>query len=105
MVLKSFSDMLEGRLKADKTRARAFKGKTLTFSHLRSVDPVLLSTARSLSAVKRSFSGLIITALFQILIIRISGSVALLADTIHNFGDAATAVSPGFAFLPCGKTR
>jgi cation diffusion facilitator family transporter len=63
------------------------------------VDPELLSTERGLSAVKWSFAGLMITALFQILIVWISGSVALLADTIHNFGDAATAVPLGFAFL------
>ncbi|AKB76976.1 Cobalt-zinc-cadmium resistance protein [Methanosarcina horonobensis HB-1 = JCM 15518] len=63
------------------------------------VDPELLSTDRGLSAVKWSFTGLIITALFQILVVWISGSVALLADTIHNFGDAATAIPLGFAFL------
>jgi cation diffusion facilitator family transporter len=39
------------------------------------------------------------TALIQILIVWASGSVALLADTIHNFGDAATAVPLGFAFI------
>lgn len=63
------------------------------------VDPELFSTGRGLSAVKWSFAGLIITAFFQILVVRISGSVALLADTIHNFGDAATAIPLGFAFL------
>ena len=39
------------------------------------------------------------TALFQILIYWASGSVALLADTIHNFGDAATAIPLGIAFI------
>ena len=63
------------------------------------VDPELLSTARGLYAVKWSFIGLIATALFQIYVVRVSGSVALLADTIHNFGDAATAIPLGFAFL------
>ena len=63
------------------------------------MDPELLSTARGLSAVKWSFFGLMITALFQILAVWLSGSVALLADTIHNFGDAATAVPLGLAFL------
>jgi cation diffusion facilitator family transporter len=43
------------------------------------------------------------TTLFQIFIVRASGSVALLADTIHNFGDAATAVPLGFAFFPRKK--
>lgn len=63
------------------------------------VDPELLSTSRGLYAVKLSFAGLMATALFQIFIVWVSGSVALLADTIHNFGDAATAVPLGLAFL------
>ncbi len=36
---------------------------------------------------------------FQVIIVRHSGSVALLADTIHNFSDALTAVPLLFAFL------
>ena len=40
-----------------------------------------------------------ITALLQVGVVLISGSVALLADTIHNFGDAATAIPLGIAFL------
>ncbi len=36
--------------------------------------------------------------MFQIIIVLISGSVALLADTIHNFGDAATAIPLWIAF-------
>ncbi|AKB34928.1 Cobalt-zinc-cadmium resistance protein [Methanosarcina siciliae C2J] len=40
-----------------------------------------------------------VTAVLQILVVYISGSVALLADTIHNFGDAATAIPLGFAFI------
>ena len=63
------------------------------------MDPELLSTSKGLYAVKWSFLGLMITALFQILIVWASGSVALLADTIHNFGDATTAVPLGLAFL------
>ena len=63
------------------------------------VDPELLSTSRGLHAVKWSFAGLMATAFFQILVVWVSGSVALLADTIHNFGDAATAIPLGFAFL------
>jgi len=39
------------------------------------------------------------TALIQTVVIVFSGSVALLADTIHNFADAATAIPLGFAFL------
>jgi Co/Zn/Cd efflux system component len=35
----------------------------------------------------------------QLLVFVISGSVALLADMIHNFGDALTAVPLGIAFF------
>ena len=62
------------------------------------VDQTILTTARGIWAVKWSFIGLFITALFQIFIVWLSGSVALLADTIHNFADAATAIPLWFAF-------
>jgi cation diffusion facilitator family transporter len=39
------------------------------------------------------------TAVGQTLIFALSGSVALLADLIHNFGDAATAFPLGIAFV------
>ena len=63
------------------------------------VGPELLSMDRGFYAVKWSFAGLMITALFQVLVFSISGSTALLTDTIHNFGNAATAVPRGFAFI------
>jgi cation diffusion facilitator family transporter len=43
--------------------------------------------------------GLLATALFQVAIVLISGSAALLADTIHNFADALTAVPLWIAFV------
>jgi cation diffusion facilitator family transporter len=43
--------------------------------------------------------GLLVTAIFQAVIVAFSGSVALLADTIHNIGDAATAVPLWIAFV------
>jgi cation diffusion facilitator family transporter len=63
------------------------------------VDPTLLTTERGIWAVKWSFFWLFITAVFQVVVVVLSGSVALLADTIHNFGDAATAVPLWFAFM------
>ena len=63
------------------------------------VDPSITSTARGLWALKWSFVGLMITALLQVVVVILSGSVALLADTIHNFADAATAIPLGIAFL------
>ncbi len=63
------------------------------------VDPSIASTARGLWALKWSFLGLMVTALLQTVVVVLSGSVALLADTIHNFADAATAIPLGVAFL------
>ena len=63
------------------------------------VDSALESSARGLWALKVSLFGLGATALFQLVIVFISGSVALLADTVHNFSDALTAVPLGIAFL------
>jgi cation diffusion facilitator family transporter len=49
-------------------------------------------------AVKWSFAALLVTALVQLVVVVLSGSVALLSDTIHNFGDALTAVPLWVAF-------
>jgi cation diffusion facilitator family transporter len=62
------------------------------------VDPTLLTTERGIWAIKWSFVGLLITAVLQVFVVALSGSVALLADTIHNFGDAATAIPLWIAF-------
>jgi cation diffusion facilitator family transporter len=63
------------------------------------VDPVLATTERGIWAIKWSFVILGVTAALQLGIVILSGSVALLADTIHNVGDAATAVPLWMAFL------
>ncbi len=62
------------------------------------VDPAVLADARGARAVKASLLWLLATALFQGVVVWFSGSVALLSDTIHNFGDAATAVPLWAAF-------
>jgi len=67
------------------------------------VDPTIFTTERGIWAVKWSFLWLSATALFQAVIVLISGSVALLADTIHNIGDAATAIPLWFAFILARK--
>jgi cation diffusion facilitator family transporter len=56
------------------------------------VDPSIATTARGIWAVKWSFAILAITAAAQLVVVALSGSVALLADTIHNMGDAGTAI-------------
>ncbi|MGH2398305.1 MAG: cation diffusion facilitator family transporter [bacterium] len=63
------------------------------------IEPSVSTTARGIWAIKWSFAGLIVTALLQTLVVWISGSVALLADTIHNFGDASTAIPLWIAFM------
>jgi cation diffusion facilitator family transporter len=67
------------------------------------VDPSVFTTQQGIWAVKWSFAGLSATALFQVIIVLLSGSVALLADTIHNIGDAATAIPLWFAFTLARK--
>jgi cation diffusion facilitator family transporter len=78
-------------------RAREHSGAAHGHAH-GVVDPTLLTTARGMWAIKWSFVGLFVTALFQVVVVWFSGSVALLADTIHNFGDAATAIPLWVAF-------
>ncbi len=68
------------------------------------LDPNL-ATNRGMWALKVSLAGLLVTALFQIVIVIISGSVALLADTIHNFSDALTAIPLGLAFWLSRRAR
>ena len=62
------------------------------------VDPSVAASERGIWAVKWSFAGLMATALLQVVVVVLSGSVALLSDTIHNFGDALTAVPLWVAF-------
>ena len=64
-----------------------------------SIDTALTSSAEGLRALKISLAGLTLTAALQLVVVRASGSVALLGDTIHNFADALTAVPLGVAFL------
>lgn len=63
-----------------------------------SVDDTLESTAAGIRTVKISLLVLGLTALIQIVIVVMSGSVALAADTIHNCADALTAVPLWIAF-------
>ncbi len=63
-----------------------------------SVDTALESSAEGIRAVKISLLVLGITAALQAAIVAVTGSVALLADTIHNFSDALTALPLWVAF-------
>jgi len=63
------------------------------------IDPALFATRRGIWAVRWSLIGLGATAVFQAVIVFLSGSVALLADTVHNLGDATTALPLWLAFV------
>lgn len=63
------------------------------------VDPSIATSDRGIWALKWSFVGLMVTAALQVVVVIYSGSVALLADTIHNFADAATAIPLAIAFV------
>jgi len=63
------------------------------------IDPEIMTSERGIWAVKWSLVGLLITALLQAVVFWFSGSVALLADLIHNVGDAMTALPLGIAFF------
>lgn len=63
------------------------------------IDPSIKRSREGLRAVGISLAVLGIVALGQLAIYVLSGSVALLADLIHNFGDAATAIPLAIAFL------
>ncbi|MEM8533063.1 MAG: cation diffusion facilitator family transporter [Chloroflexota bacterium] len=63
------------------------------------VDRALTGSERGIRAVKISLVGLFITAFLQVIIVAFSGSVALLADTIHNFSDGLTSIPLWIAFV------
>jgi len=63
------------------------------------IDPSIRRSRAGLRAVVVSLGVLGATAAIQAAIYIATGSVALLADLIHNFGDALTAVPLGAAFL------
>ena len=62
------------------------------------MDPVVFTSDRGIWATKVSLVGLLATAVIQVAVFLATGSVALLADTVHNFGDAATAFPLWIAF-------
>jgi len=64
-----------------------------------SIDNALEASAAGVRTVKLSLVALGATALLQLAVVVVSGSVALLADAIHNFSDALTAVPLWVAFV------
>lgn len=66
--------------------------------HTDRVDDALRDSAAGIRAVKISLVLLGTTAAAQLIVVAVSGSVALFADTVHNFSDALTAVPLWIAF-------
>lgn len=64
-----------------------------------SIDDALEASTQGVRALKISLFVLLGTTVLQLVVVLISGSVALLADTIHNFSDALTAVPLWVAFV------
>jgi cation diffusion facilitator family transporter len=63
------------------------------------IDPSIVRSRAGIRAVSISLAVLTVTAAAQTAIYVLTLSVALLADLIHNFGDASTAIPLGLAFF------
>ncbi len=63
-----------------------------------SLDDALAGSAEGIRTVQISLGVLGLTALLQVIVVVVSGSVALFADTIHNVADASTAIPLWLAF-------
>ena len=70
-----------------------------------SVDNALEGSEEGIRAVRISLIGLGATAILQLVVALASGSVAVLADTIHNAADASTAIPLWLAFWVSRKPR
>lgn len=68
-----------------------------------SVDSALVGSNEGIRAVQISLIGLGLTAALQLAVALTTGSVAVLADTIHNFADASTAIPLWLAFKVSSK--
>jgi cation diffusion facilitator family transporter len=66
-------------------------------------DDALTADARGIQAVKVSLLVLVATAVAQLAIVAVSGSVALFADTVHNFSDGLTSIPLWIAFAIGGR--
>jgi cation diffusion facilitator family transporter len=92
-------------------RNRAGEGRRSLWRRLRHVitphshhtgdrlDGALEANKRGVRTLVWSFVVLFATALLQLVLVSVTGSVALLGDTVHNFADAFTALPVGIAFL------
>lgn len=87
-------------------RAKIKKILTLGHSHDHNhVHNIAENSIEGIRAVKISFIGLMITAILQIFVVYYTGSVALFADTIHNFSDALTSIPLWIAYRLSMKAK
>ncbi|WP_327369066.1 cation diffusion facilitator family transporter [Streptomyces sp. NBC_01217] len=63
------------------------------------VDTAMATSREGMRTLWLSLAVLGVTTVVQAVIVSLSGSVALLGDTIHNAGDALTAIPLGIAFV------
>ena len=63
------------------------------------LDGTLEGSAEGIRALWMSLAVLAVAAALQLVVVLVSGSVALLGDTLHNFADALTALPLGLAFV------
>lgn len=84
--------------KSRRNRLQHGLGHLLSHDHVADHQPVLDSGAEGIRATKVSLLVLGATALFQAVIVVVSGSVALFSDTLHNVTDALTAIPLWIAF-------
>jgi cation diffusion facilitator family transporter len=91
-------DAMWTKLREELSHLVPFLGSGHAHEDAESVDDALASSADGIRALKLSLVGLMLTALLQAGVVFASGSVALLADTIHNFGDALTSLPLWIAF-------
>jgi cation diffusion facilitator family transporter len=64
-----------------------------------SIDDAMEASAAGVRALKISMVILLVTTTLQFVVVLVTGSVALLADTVHNFADALTAIPLWVAFV------
>ncbi|MBS1905833.1 MAG: cation transporter [Actinobacteria bacterium] len=63
------------------------------------IDDAMEASSAGIRALKMSLVILLVTTILQAVVFFLSGSVALLADTVHNFSDALTAIPLWVAFV------
>jgi hypothetical protein len=64
----------------------------------RAADPALADNAEGIRTVWLALGALGLTTIIQIVIVYLSGSVALFADTVHNLGDSLNSIPLLIAF-------